>query len=281
MGDSSPNAKSSSSPVKKAPVSKSWAEMDEQDEDQMWQLLTPESLDQSDKTATGKTAVNPERDILPVTPRTGKKITVEELLGTPTVSEDVCFKAPLSGSRVTRSGSRRSSRNQQSQQQKSASRCPTQMETDMDTLKRRQKDLDYGKNTIGYQNYVDQVPKGQRTKYQPTTPDKFRKMPRRTWDNAIRMWRKHLHQYDPTDGEDQETELSDILSDMSFDSKITFGDFSPASSAFPPSSPVSFLTFDEYPPLSSEGNLTDPDYDPAQDKESDMLADMDEADFLS
>jgi hypothetical protein len=265
----------------KKPTAINWAEMDENDEDRMWQMLTPDSFDDKSATATKSSA---ERDGLPVTPRSSyKKITVEELLDTPTVKEtDVCFKAPLSGSRVTRSGSRRSSRHQQHQQQRSAAtRTPAEMESQMDVLKRRQKDLDYGKNTIGYQNYVDQVPKHQRTRYQPVTPDKFRKMPRRSWDNLIKMWRRQLHQYDPTDGEDQETELSDILSDMSFDSKITFGDFSPASSAFPPSSPVSFLTFDECPPLSSEGNLTDPDYDPAQDKEGDLLADMDEADFLS
>lgn len=276
--ESSPSAKSSS-PVKSV-VTKSWAEMDENDEEQLWQLLTPESLDQSEDkvTAAGKSSSGSrEKDSLPVTPRSSsRKITVEELLDTPTTGPDACFKTPMSSSRQSGRSSRRGSRTA------ATSRSAGEMETQMDVLKRRQKDVDYGKNTIGYQNYADLVPKDKRKKEQPTTPDKFRKMSRRCWDNMVRMWRVKLHSFDPAaDGDDQEVELSDILSDMSFDSKITFGDFSsPASSAFPPSSPVSFLTFDDFPPLSSEGNLTDPDYDPAQDKESDLMTDMDESDFL-
>lgn len=262
--------------------------MDDDDEEQLWQLLTPESLDQSDngKVSAGKSSASGrQKDSPPATPRSScKKITVEELLNTPSASTDVCFKAPIAGSSSGRSVSRsdRSSRSRSSRSHGHATRSnrPYEMETQMDVLKRRQKDVDYGKNTIGYQNYVDMVPKDKRAKEHPVTPDKFRKMPRRAWDNMVKMWRVKLHSFDPNDGDDQEVELSDILSDMSFDSKITFGDFSPPSSSFPPSSPVSFITFDEFPPLSSEGNLTDPDYDPSQDKESDLLAEMDEADFL-
>ncbi|XP_026761793.1 histone RNA hairpin-binding protein isoform X1 [Galleria mellonella] len=73
-----------------------------------------------------------------------------------------------------------------------------ELETDTTVLQRRQKQIDYGKNTVGYYNYIQQVPIDQRTKDHPKTPDKFTKYSRRSWDTLIKMWRIKLHEYDTT-----------------------------------------------------------------------------------
>ena len=70
-------------------------------------------------------------------------------------------------------------------------------ETDPKVLARRQKEIDYGKNTIGYDKYIQAVPKEKRTKEHPKTPPKYIKYSRRGWDGMMRLWRKQLHQWDP------------------------------------------------------------------------------------
>ncbi|XP_050070918.1 histone RNA hairpin-binding protein [Anopheles maculipalpis] len=76
------------------------------------------------------------------------------------------------------------------------SRKQLEFETDEAVLMRRQKQIDYGKNTLGYENYVKQVPKNARTKEHPSTPQKHLKYSRRAWDGLIRVWRKQLHCFD-------------------------------------------------------------------------------------
>ncbi|XP_055540299.1 histone RNA hairpin-binding protein [Wyeomyia smithii] len=78
-----------------------------------------------------------------------------------------------------------------------SSRKPVEYEKDMAILVRRQKQIDYGKNTLGYENYMKQVPREQRTKDHPKTPPKHLKYSRRAWDGLIKVWRKKLHCFDP------------------------------------------------------------------------------------
>lgn len=73
---------------------------------------------------------------------------------------------------------------------------PIELERRQMELLRRQKDIDLGKVTERYAEYVLSVPKPVRERYHPRTPNKFRKVSRRAWDGMIKKWRKHLHNFD-------------------------------------------------------------------------------------
>lgn len=77
--------------------------------------------------------------------------------------------------------------------ERSLSPKPVEIESDGIVLIRRQKDIDYGKNTAEYMEYVDTVKKTDRKNEQPWTPDKYEKMTRRNWDKQVKIWRKQLH----------------------------------------------------------------------------------------
>lgn len=79
----------------------------------------------------------------------------------------------------------------------SSSSSSTYAESDPAILSRRQKQIDYGKNTVAYERYVEMVPRSERTRDHPRTPNKYGKYSRRAFDGLVRIWRKQLHYYDP------------------------------------------------------------------------------------
>lgn len=78
------------------------------------------------------------------------------------------------------------------------------IEKDERRLRQRQKQIDNGKNTIGYERYCAMVPREERRLEHPFTPIKYQKCSKRSWDGQIRKWRRMLHQYDPPNQENPE-----------------------------------------------------------------------------
>jgi len=72
-------------------------------------------------------------------------------------------------------------------------------ETDERRLVARQKQLDIGKNTIGYKKYAEQTCISKRTKGDPKTPEKHQVCSKRSWDGQVRKWRRQLHLFDPNE----------------------------------------------------------------------------------
>ncbi|XP_050420535.1 histone RNA hairpin-binding protein [Adelges cooleyi] len=112
-------------------------------------------------------------------------------------------------------------------------------ETDTMILVRRQKQIDFGKNTIGYERYLEEVPKHERKKEHPKTPPKNLKYTRRAWDGLVKNWRVRLHCWDPdSKHHDDDTLTTGSSSNLcSLGSMTSLDSTSQASDSRPPSPP--------------------------------------------
>jgi len=92
------------------------------------------------------------------------------------------------------------------------------LETDQHRIAQRQKQIDYGKNTLGYQEYCKAVPREKRKPgTDPQTPDIHLKISKRGFDGLVKIWRRGLHEFDPTKKDDEiEIDLDDIEADQDF-----------------------------------------------------------------
>ncbi|GAX74534.1 hypothetical protein CEUSTIGMA_g1983.t1 [Chlamydomonas eustigma] len=70
-----------------------------------------------------------------------------------------------------------------------------------------QKQIDYGKNTLGYQNYLNLVPKELRKRGDPVTPDASQDISKKRFDGQIRAWRRSLHEYDENSNAEESTQI--------------------------------------------------------------------------
>ena len=71
-------------------------------------------------------------------------------------------------------------------------------ETDSHRVAQRQKQVDFGYNTLAYDNYTLAVPKRERKADKvehPRTPDVQKKCSKRAFDGLIRVWKQQLHSH--------------------------------------------------------------------------------------
>jgi len=70
-------------------------------------------------------------------------------------------------------------------------------EQDERRLSARQKQIDIGMNTVGYQKFLESM-STLRSKSHPKIPDIHQVCSKRSWDGQVRKWRRQLHDFDPT-----------------------------------------------------------------------------------
>lgn len=125
-------------------------------------------------------------------------------------------------------------------------RLTKSLETEAETLRKRQKRINFGKVTEEYQRYIIELPHKSREPFHPRTPNKFRKCSRRKFDGLIKKWRKLLHAFD--ENPDQLADMKHSVDDSN-DCDITDIDFGGASNV---GSGISGYNIDDFDILDSD-----------------------------
>eukprot|EP00250_Pteridium_aquilinum_P011375 c20020_g1_i1 orf=128-1159(-) len=89
-------------------------------------------------------------------------------------------------------------------------------EDDVHRLSQRHKQIEFGKNTLGYERYIELIPKSKRKHKDPRTPNPKQVCSKRSWDGQIRQWRRLLHDYDPPaeDGEELAEDFTQQITNL-------------------------------------------------------------------
>ncbi|KAJ7285391.1 hypothetical protein O6H91_Y336400 [Diphasiastrum complanatum] len=77
-------------------------------------------------------------------------------------------------------------------------------EHDVHRISQRSRQINFGKNTLGYERYINLVPRRRRVKSEPHTPEIHQVCSKRSWDGQVSKWRRCLHFYDTPVQEDEE-----------------------------------------------------------------------------
>lgn len=131
-------------------------------------------------------------------------------------------------------------------------------DVDPHKLAQRQKQVDFGKNTLGYQRYLELVPRKRRGKRDPQTPDIAQRVSKRAFDGQIKAWRRMLHMYDEGDQPDPSVPRSGRLSGGPASNGRPTEDGGDAGLSAPASPTTSLGTLDGYlPPVSRPAPMVD------------------------
>ena len=99
-------------------------------------------------------------------------------------------------------------------------------ENDGNRLSQRQKQIDFGKNTLAYERYAREVPRHYRGNEAPWTPDIADPISKRRFDGKVKQWRRDLHEWEndhPGEAAEPADRATERLSEKSASSSVIAG----------------------------------------------------------